>query len=610
MKARALVLGIVVTVVLLGVVLVLYLRIGGDAERHYRNAIALTRQIQQLSSQWSVEVARVKSDPLADFDSLAAFIPRLASLKQGLTDTARRIPELPDRLGHDVNAYLSTADAMQERVERFKTGYAVVRNSTRYLPLAAANLTRQAQGTNAQELMRSIAVLSHDMNLFLSNPTNNARARLSTKLEQLREASLSQPPGLANGIANFLAHAEVLLERQAPTEELFQKTTSGAVSDLAERLMGDFEFELQRAASVSSWHERGMIAALGTLSLFWVLLAMQQRLAAAAPSRDRPQPSIADLPGRPAVRAEPPIGIGDPGSASVSTAATREPGLDPLPRRAPRRTSPPSMPKEGLATGPLPTVPGDTSAELAIQHEFLSRCVAQSLAASADRTATRMHSLRQIQHRIQNLIQHDDFLLPDLEEGANLEEEVDAAGAITTSVQREMNALADLARRLGTSAGSPNGVFDRDMINLNHCVEDALRTTRAEESATVVTRLGRVPEILASAPEIRLMLTEIIENAVHAVEDLDGRAGTIKVDTARRDDQILITVTDNGDGISEDRRANISKPFYTSQNGAMGLGLTLAHHLAERYRGDIQISSLPHQGTITRIVLPANVPGV
>ena len=145
MTARALVLGIVVSLVLLGAAGGLHVLAGaGGVEQRYRDAASLARQIQQISSQWSVEIARVRSDPLADFDSLAAFIPRMARLKKGLGD-ARGIPGMPERLASDIRAYLSALDAKEERVERFKTGYAVVRNSARYLPLAAANVTREAR---------------------------------------------------------------------------------------------------------------------------------------------------------------------------------------------------------------------------------------------------------------------------------------------------------------------------------------------------------------------------------------------------------------------------------------------------------------------------------
>ena len=95
MRARALAVGIVVSVLLLAAAGVLYVRASGGAEAQYREAIALVREIQQLSSQWSVEVARVKSDPLADFDALSGFIPRMGRLREGLRDRVRGLRGCP-----------------------------------------------------------------------------------------------------------------------------------------------------------------------------------------------------------------------------------------------------------------------------------------------------------------------------------------------------------------------------------------------------------------------------------------------------------------------------------------------------------------------------------
>ena len=616
MKARALVLGIVVSVVLLGVAGALYVfGAGGGTEGQYRSAVTLTRQVQQLSSQWSVEIARVKSDPLADFDSLAAFIPRMAQLKRELSGTVRGIAGLPDRLASDVNAYSSALEAQEERIERFKTGYAVVRNSTRYLPLAAANVTRQAQVAREEALVRSIAVLVQDMNLFLSNPTETARARLAEELQRLREASVAQPPALANGLANFVAHAEVLLDRQGPTQELFHKATSSDIGDLTERLVGSFEFELSKQALQSVWYERGMLAVIAVLALFWVGLAAQQRGRGAA--------TEAPVSVSPTPRAVPPL----PAAALADSSAEPLPGLS---RAAPRASEPTEeedlraavLAAAGeanaigaqdvdvaLAAALSPAEPA-LSVDNALLHGFLARCVADNLAASASRIATRMDYLHQTQSRIQQALQDNDALLPALADGADLDEEVEAAGVIAAGVRREMNAIADLARRLAASAAMPNGTLDRDMVDLNACVEEALHATRAEESATVARRLGPIPEIFASRAEIRLLLTKVIENSVHAVQGLERRAGTIKVDTARRNDDILVTVIDNGRGISAERRAKIFRPFYTSRDGAMGLGLTLASYLATKYEGDIKVNSLPDQGTVTRITLPAGMPGL
>ena len=613
MKARALVVGIVMSVVLLGVAGVLYVMAAGGAERQYRDAVSLTRQTQQLSSQWSVEIARVRSDPLADFDALAAFIPRMARLKQALAATARGIPGLPDRLRSDINAYLSALDAKEERVERFKTGYAVVRNSTRYLPLAAANVTRQAQEVRAEALSRGIAVLVQDMNLYLSNPTETARARLSEELQRLREASVSQPPALANGLVNLAAHAEVLLDKQGPTEELFEKATSGDIGDLTERLVGALEFELSRKAVQSVWYERGMLAVIAALALFWVGLAVQQRARGAAPEAPAPDPRPA--PARARVAA-PAADSAEPLPPLVDDAPVSGPGDDDEDLRAAMlaavRGARDIEAREEALGGPWApsAAEPETGEDHALRHGFLARCVADNLAASASRIATRMDYLSQTQSRIQQALSDHDALLPALEDGADLDEEMEAAGAIASSVRREMNTIADLARRLASSAAMPNGTLDRDMIDLNACVEEALRATGAEETATVARRLGNIPEIFASRAEIRLLLTQVIENSVHAVRGLRTRTGTIKVDTARRNDDILVTVIDNGAGIGAERRTKIFKPFYTSRDGAMGLGLSLASHLAAQYEGDIKVNSLPDQGTVTRITLPAGLPGL
>ena len=618
MKARALILGIVVSVVLLGIAGALYLMAAGGAERQYRDAVSHMRQIQQLSSQWSVEIARVKSDPLADFDSLAAFIPRMGRLKQSLADIARGTPELPERLASDINAYLAALAAKEERIERFKTGYAVVRNSVRYLPLAGANVTRQAQELGAGALGRSIAVLMQDMNLYLANPTETAHARLSEELQRVREESVTQPPAFANALANLASHAEVLLEKQGPTEELFATATSNEIADFTERLVSSVEFELARQATRSAWYERGMLGVILALALFWVGLAVQQRARGAAPAAapapapvrgdaetERRRPALAESPApQPSrsvhAREESARDEEEDLHAAVLAEAEKVPEVaEREEKKAPARRAPAPVVSEA-----------GKSLDNALLHSFLARSVADSLAASASRIATRMDYLGQTQSRIQQALSDNDVLLPTLEEGADLDEEMEAAGAIASSVRREMNGLADLARRLSTFAAMPNGTLDRDMIDLNECVEEALQVTGAEQLVTVARRLGQIPEIFAARAEIRLLLTQVIENSVLAVQGLESRTGTIKVDTARRNDDILVTVIDNGAGIGAERRAKIFRPFYTSREGAMGLGLTLANYIAAKYEGEIKINSLPDQGTVTRITLPAGPPGL
>ena len=287
MKLGAALLGASVTVLALAAVGTLYaLGGGGGAEPRYRATLALLREIQQLSSKWSIETARVKSDPLADFDSLAAFIPRMTRLKQNLAASVRQLPDLPDRLASDLRAHSSAIDAKEERIERFKTDYAVVRNSTSYFPLAGANLVQQAEAATDDGLARTVAAISSDMSTYLLTPTDTGRSRLAASLQALRVASVGYPLPVANALVDFISHGEVLLDRKEPAEELFLEVTSNDLSDATNRLIGRMELELSRREVTATYYQRAILAVVGVLALFWILLLLQQRSRGGPPRID------------------------------------------------------------------------------------------------------------------------------------------------------------------------------------------------------------------------------------------------------------------------------------------------------------------------------------
>lgn len=607
MRSGAVILGIAVSAVLLASAGALYVLAGKNSGENYRKSIDLVRQVQLLSSDWSMEITRVKSNQFADFDSLAAFIPRMARLKDELSETARRIPDLPDRIASDIQAYLNAVEAKEERIERFKTGYAIVRNSSRYLPLAATNVMQQAQNSGDDALVRSISSLIRDVNLYLATPTDTSQSRLTNEIKKLRESSVAYPPSLANALANLFSHAEVLVAKQGPTEELFKGATSGEVSDLTDQLTGNLEFELGKRVLLATYYDRGVLAVFAALILFWVLLALQQRIrGGSAVTQVASRPSTIEI--EPVSRTDMPIAEGVTAAADATVdmeteTETAEPRPVPLPAAgAPAPAGVTPLP------GPAVSASQDATSESVLLHGFVVKCVAGILAASADEIGGRMDYLRRTQNRIQDALRDSDGIA-ELSDGTNVGEEIETISAIALSVRQRMNGIADLAKRLEVfTNGRADGV-DRGMIDLNSCVENVIEDAGAANSATVVKNLGDIPEIFASRTEFQMLLSEVIENSMHAVEGLEERKGIIKIDTARKNDEILITVIDNGDGITPDKRGNIFKPFYTSREGAMGIGLALAGHLVRKYEGVIKINSLPGQGTVARITLPAGISG-
>ena len=279
-------------------------------------------------------------------------------------------------------------------------------------------------------------------------------------------------------------------------------------------------------------------------------------------------------------------------SASAPAAAPLTPAFPAPPAPAAQAQQPPGA---------------DADLEESIVSGFVVQCAANTLAASADQISTRMDYLRQTQQHLQSVLENSDGV-DDLYEGADLDEEMAALAAIATSVRQEATILAKLSKRLECVSIMPDGDISRSMTDINSCIDDVIQVCGPEVAAIITKRFGDIPEILASKSEFQLLLTQLVENAVHAVKQMNERKGVIRIDTVHKDGEILITIIDNGTGIESESRMNIFKPFYTSRNGAMGIGLSLAGHLVKKYDGIIKINSLPGQGTVARISMPAGVP--
>jgi PAS domain S-box-containing protein len=113
--------------------------------------------------------------------------------------------------------------------------------------------------------------------------------------------------------------------------------------------------------------------------------------------------------------------------------------------------------------------------------------------------------------------------------------------------------------------------------------------------------IGRVPAVSGDLAELREALRELVSNAVHALP----QGGTITVRTELRDGQAVLSVADDGIGMSEEVRQFCMEPFFTTRRPlADGLGLNRVSHIVLRHYGQLEIESTEGQGTQVSIRLP------
>jgi signal transduction histidine kinase len=113
--------------------------------------------------------------------------------------------------------------------------------------------------------------------------------------------------------------------------------------------------------------------------------------------------------------------------------------------------------------------------------------------------------------------------------------------------------------------------------------------------------------VLADMTRLRQVLIILLDNALRHTPP----GGTITVQTAPEGRYLRISVSDSGEGISQEHLKHVFERFYQAESGrstdyqGAGLGLSIAKSLIDAQGGQIRISSQPGKGTIVTLLLPA-----
>ncbi len=120
---------------------------------------------------------------------------------------------------------------------------------------------------------------------------------------------------------------------------------------------------------------------------------------------------------------------------------------------------------------------------------------------------------------------------------------------------------------------------------------------KLREGIEVVREYGELPRIEAYAGELNQVWTNLIDNAVDAMNG----SGTLRIHTHAEGNNVVVEITDTGEGMSPEVAARAFEAFYTTKDvgKGTGLGLDIAQRIiVERHHGTITITSAPGETTL------------
>lgn len=110
-----------------------------------------------------------------------------------------------------------------------------------------------------------------------------------------------------------------------------------------------------------------------------------------------------------------------------------------------------------------------------------------------------------------------------------------------------------------------------------------------------------IPPIYCEPNQLKQVFINILKNAIEVMPDGGNIFVTIK---ALDQDHVLISLKDEGIGMTEDKLKRLGEPFYTTKERGTGLGLMVSYKIIEEHQGEIMVESEEGKGTVFHITLP------
>lgn len=175
---------------------------------------------------------------------------------------------------------------------------------------------------------------------------------------------------------------------------------------------------------------------------------------------------------------------------------------------------------------------------------------------------------------------------------------VETASLIKQEIYRINNILEEFVK----FAKLPEPQFiDNDVNHVIAEVVDLISLSAQQSGIRIKLSLQEnIPAFKFDARQFKEVLINLAQNAARAMKN----GGAIEIKTHKADDNVIITVSDTGEGIPQKNLEKIFSPFFSTREGGLGLGLSIVQRIVESHGGKINCLSKVGEGTVFEITLP------
>lgn len=163
---------------------------------------------------------------------------------------------------------------------------------------------------------------------------------------------------------------------------------------------------------------------------------------------------------------------------------------------------------------------------------------------------------------------------------------------------QQIDVMSAIASAFSNFAKMPTQ--NREQFNVVEVIKTALDIFTED----YISYFPKQSSIIAELDKTQLIrvVTNLVKNSTQALEEVENPK--IEVTVSEENNLVIITISDNGNGISEADKVKIFEPKFTTKSSGMGLGLPMVKNIIEAYDGTITFTTEINKGTTFKITIP------
>jgi signal transduction histidine kinase len=191
------------------------------------------------------------------------------------------------------------------------------------------------------------------------------------------------------------------------------------------------------------------------------------------------------------------------------------------------------------------------------------------------------------------------------------EPDLDTVRKAVTKIVRDARRATEIIGRIRSQF--EKGVPKQESLNVNEIIPETialLRDQAMRHNISIRTELAvDLPQIVGDRVQLQQVVMNLIVNSIEAMKDVDGTRELVVQSQRAEHEQIFVSFSDTGIGLSPQMVEQIFEPFFTTKPHGTGMGLRISRSIIESHGGRLWAVGSPGCGATFHLKLPAAIPG-